>query len=176
MTRPDAARPMCELCQVLLRGPSPLTPGERELIASLVSARNECVFCSTCHSATAAELYGGNAAFVASVTRSYQDAPVSEKLKALLAIAEKVAKDARTVSEEDIASARVAGATDVEIHDTVLIAAMFCMFNRYVDGLRAFTPSDPAVYSEIARRLAREGYSTVPGVHVPVPQADRPDK
>lgn len=175
VTHPETARPMCELSHILLRGPSPLTPGERELIASFVSAKNECVFCSTCHAATAVELLDGDKALVEAVTHHYEDAPVSPKLKALLAIAEKVAKDARTVSEGDIAAARNEGAGDSDIHDTVLIAAMFCMFNRYVDGLRAFTPSDPAAYKEIAKRLAKEGYLTVPGVHVRDPRA-APDR
>jgi len=165
MSHPTTARPLCDFCQVLLRGPSPLTPGERELIASFVSARNECVFCATCHSATAAQMLEGGAALVASVTGDYLEAPVSPKMKALLAIAAKVAKDARTVSADDIQAARKVGAGDDDIHDTVLVAAAFCMFNRYVDGLGALTPEDPAVYEQIGARLAREGYVTIPGIH-----------
>lgn len=167
VTHLATAKPMCELSEVLLRGPSTLTTAERELIASFVSARNECVFCATCHSATAAELLGGDEKLVAHVTSDFETADISPKLKALLRIAGKVAKDARTVSEADVAAARKLGAGDQEIHDTVLIAAMFCMFNRYVDGLRAWTPTEKAPYVEIAKRLAREGYTTVPGIHVP---------
>jgi uncharacterized peroxidase-related enzyme len=167
LTRLETARPMCEMCEVLLAGPSTLSRGERELIASYVSATNGCVFCATCHSAVASELLDGNEELVVQVTTDFTKAAISPKLKALLNIAGKVAKDARTVSEEDIAAARTKGADDREIHDTVLIAAMFCMFNRYVDGLRAWTPTEAGPYREIAKRLAREGYATIPGLHVP---------
>ena len=90
-------------------------------------------------------------------------------MKALLAIADKVRKDARTVSPRDVEAARREGATDSDIHDTVLIAAMFCMFNRYVDGLGAWTPKEEAPYEELGRRLAKHGYTTIPGIHVPDP-------
>jgi uncharacterized peroxidase-related enzyme len=171
VNHPATARPMCEMCEVLLRGPSPLSPGERELIASFVSARNECVFCATCHSATAAYLLDGDRELVSSVTRHYEDANISAKMKRLLAIADKVRKDGRSVTPRDIEAARKEGATDADIHDTVLIAAMFCMFNRYVDGLGAFTPKEQAPYDEIGGRLAREGYLSVPGLHTKDPAA-----
>jgi hypothetical protein len=53
---------------------------------------------------------------------------------------------------------RAEGATDLEIHDTVLIAAAFCMFNRYVDGLGTSAPDDPAQYAASAQHLVRHGY------------------
>ena len=166
VTHPDTAKPMCELSHVALRGPSPLTPGERELIASFVSAGNKCVFCATCHSATAEKMVEGGRALVDAVISDYEGADISRKMKALLNIADKVRADARTVSERDVEAARKQGATDADIHDTVLIAALFCMFNKYVDGLAAWTPPDPKIYDEIGARLAREGYLTVPGLHV----------
>jgi Carboxymuconolactone decarboxylase family len=83
---------------------------------------------------------------------------VSAKLKALLAIAAAVARSGRAVTAGHVAQAREAGATDVEIHDTVLIAATFCMFNRYVDGLATAAPDDPAVYAAGAQRLITQGY------------------
>jgi alkylhydroperoxidase family enzyme len=91
--------------------------------------------------------------------RDPENAPISEKLKALLALARRVQQGGRSVGSDDIARARRAGATDIEIHDTVLIAAAFCMFNRYVDGLDAPTPKDPASYRGRAQMVADHGYS-----------------
>lgn len=79
-------------------------------------------------------------------------------MKALLRIAAKVQKDARTNSSEDVAAARSADATDLEIHDTVLIAAAFCMFNRYVDGLKTWAPDDAEMYRKNAEMICTLGY------------------
>jgi hypothetical protein len=79
-------------------------------------------------------------------------------MKALLAIAGKVQKGGKHVTTKDVERAREQGATDKEIHDTVLIAAAFCMFNRYVDGLATWAPTDPAMYRENGKRLAEKGY------------------
>ncbi len=84
------------------------------------------------------------------------------KLKALLAIASAVRDSGRAVTAEQVAEARAAGATDPEIHDTVLIAAAFCMFNRYVDGLATTAPDDPAPYAAGAQRLIMHGYLAPP--------------
>lgn len=92
------------------------------------------------------------------VLADYHSAPISDKLKALLNIAGKVQSDARTVGEADVALARSFGASDRDIHDTVLIAAAFCMFNRYVDGLGTLTPSDPAEYRQMGERMGSLGY------------------
>jgi hypothetical protein len=62
------------------------------------------------------------------------------------------------VTADDVGRARKLGATDREIHDTVLIAAAFCMFNRYVDGLGTWQPIDPQAYREMGQRMARVGY------------------
>ena len=144
--RPETARPMRELAETLLRGPSTLTSGEREMIATFVSHRNECDFCQRSHRAAAAHHLDGNYELVDAVKRDTEGAPVSSKLKALLAIAGKVQQDGKLVTAADVDRARGAGATDIEIHDAVLIAAAFSMFNRYVDGLATFTPTDPAAY------------------------------
>jgi len=156
--RPETAAPMRALAEVLLRGPSTLTSGEREMIAMFVSSRNDCEFCHASHRAAAAHHLGGDYELVDAVRRDPRTAAVSPKLKALLAIAGKVQQGGRQVTGEDIESARAEGATDLEIHDTVLIAAAFCMFNRYVDGLAASTPGDPHVYDLMGQRMAREGY------------------
>ena len=156
--RPETAGPMRELAETLLRGPSTLTSGEREMIATFVSHRNACDFCELSHRAAAAHHLDGNYELVDAVKRDAEGAPVSSKLKALLAIAGKVQQDGKLVTTADVDRARGAGATDLEIHDAVLIAAAFSMFNRYVDGLATFTPTDPAAYDVMGRRMATEGY------------------
>jgi uncharacterized peroxidase-related enzyme len=150
---------MRELAEVLLRGPNTLTSGERETIAAFVSSLNECRFCHASHRAAAAHHLDGRYDIVDAVTRDYTAAPVSAKLRALLAIAAKVQRDGREVTSDDVAAARAQGATDMEIHDTVLIAAAFSMYNRYVDGLATWTPTDPELYDKMGERLAREGYA-----------------
>jgi uncharacterized peroxidase-related enzyme len=156
--RPETAKPLLALAEELLRGPNSLTSGEREMIATFVSARNDCYFCQTSHRAAAAHHLGGNYELVDAVRADYQNAPVSPKLKALLTIAGKVQVSGRNVTTEEVAAARSEGATDREIHDTVLIAAAFCMYNRYVDGLATFTPVDPGQYDAMGARMATQGY------------------
>jgi uncharacterized peroxidase-related enzyme len=162
MFRPETAAPLNELAEVLLRGESTLTRGERELIAAYVSNRNECQFCQMSHSTFAAMQLDGGMDVVDAVKADPSAAPVSDKLRALLAIAGKVQLGGRHVTEDDVAAARAEGATDVEIHDTVLIAAAFCMYNRYVDGLATWAPDDPADYEEMGRRTVEEGYRPLP--------------
>jgi uncharacterized peroxidase-related enzyme len=156
--RPETARPLSELTEVLLREPSTLARGERELIAAYVSALNDCRYCSSSHSACAAAQLPGGMTLVEQVRTDPASSPVSAKLKALLTIASAVAHSGRAVTTKHVADARAAGATDVEIHDTVLIAAAFCMFNRYVDGLATIAPEDPALYAAGAQRLIKQGY------------------
>jgi uncharacterized peroxidase-related enzyme len=156
--RPETALPMSELVDVLLQGPSSLTPGERELIATYVSAQNDCYYCQTIHGAVAAAHLDGNEDLVQKVKLDFSDADISKKLKALLVIAGKVQKGGKQVTDQDIAAARQEGASDFEIHDTVLIAAAFCMFNRYVDGLATWAPSDAEWYRDRGRMVAQHGY------------------
>ncbi|HET8646786.1 MAG TPA: peroxidase-related enzyme, partial [Vicinamibacteria bacterium] len=158
---PHTARPMSELADVLLRGANTLTPAERETIAAHVSTRNDCVYCATSHAAIASHYLGDEQA-VALACANPEAAPLSEKMKALLAIAGRVAEGGKSVREEHVARARAAGATDREIHDTVLIAAAFCMFNRYVDGLATWTPTDLDSYRERAAGIAEHGYGGLP--------------
>lgn len=155
--RPDTAKPMRELAHVLLHEPNSLTPGERELIATYVSSRNDCYFCETSHGAAAACHLGGDDV-VRRVKADFESASVSPKLKALLAIAGKVQRDGKLVTAEDVERARREGASDVEIHDTVLIAAAFCMYNRYVDGLDTWQPHDAGMYAQMGQHLAEHGY------------------
>ena len=158
--RPETAGPMRELAHILLHtsGSESFSSRDRELIASFVSSRNTCYFCQTSHGAAAAHLNGGDASLVEAVCRDFITAPISDKLKALLAIAEQVQIDGKRVTKELVGEARKHGATEVEIHDTVLIAAAFCMYNRYVDGLATWQPRDAEMYSQMGKRMAEEGY------------------
>lgn len=159
--RKDSAKPIRELTQFLLRGPSTLTEGERELIATVVSNGNECQFCTTAHSAAADLLLGDNTT-TAKVKENISEAPVNEKMKALLTIATMVRESGKSVTTEAIAKAKAEGATDIEIHDTVLIAALFCLYNRYVDGLATALPASPAYFDVLAERLVNHGYTRLP--------------
>jgi uncharacterized peroxidase-related enzyme len=160
--RPETGRPLSELAEVLLRGPGTLTRGERELIAAYVSALNDCRYCTGSHSACAAAQLPGGMPVVEQVRADPASAPVSAKLKALLRIAAAVQRSGLDVTADDVARARAEGATDLEIHDTVLIAAVFCMLNRYVDGLATIAPDDPARYAAGAQRLITQGYLPPP--------------
>src|ERR1700679_3062950 len=156
--RPETAKPMRELAHVLLHEANSLTPGERELIAAYVSSRNDCYFCQASHAA-AASCHLGDAEVVERVKTDFLTAPVSEKLKALLKIAGKVQQDGKLVTAADVEEARKLGATDIEIHDTVLIAAAFSMFNRYVDGLATWQPENPLEYRPMGKLMAHSGYT-----------------
>ena len=156
--RPETAKPLRELAEVLLRGPNTLTSGEREMIATFVSSRNDCHFCQASHRAAAAHHLEGKYGLVDAVRDNYQAAPVSPKLKTLLNIAGKVQQGGKIVTTADVDRARSEGATDHEIHDAVLIAAAFSMFNRYVDGLATLTPNDPDAYDQMGQRMAKQGY------------------
>ena len=156
--RPETAQPLLQLAEVLLRGPNSLTSAERELIAAFVSDRNDCRFCHASHRAAAAHHLGGDYSTGDAVREDFERAPISAKLKALLTVASHVQQGGKQVTGADIDRARAAGATDTEIHDTVLIAAAFCMFNRYVDGLATWTPTDHETYDQMGRRMALQGY------------------
>lgn len=165
--RPETARPLNELVEVLLTSNEGLSAGERELIATYVSSRNDCYYCQTIHGAIAAAHLDGNEALVKSVKVDFEHADISEKLKALLAVAGQVQIGGKHVTEAHIERARVLGATDLEIHDTVLIAAAFCMYNRYVDGLGTVQPRDEELYRQRGINVARDGYIAVSRTYIP---------
>ncbi len=156
--RPETAKPLNELANALLHAPNSLTQGERELIATYVSSLNDCYFCQTVHGSVAAACLDDDHDLVDRVKADFQSADISGKLKSLLAVAAKVQRGGKHVAATDIEAARQQGATDIEIHDTVLIAAAFCMYNRYVDGLDTWQPKDESLYRERGKKTAREGY------------------
>jgi len=159
--RQDTALPIRQLTQILLRGASTLTEGERELIATVVSYGNECAFCSAAHTA-AANILLGDTVISEQVKLHPDSAPVSDKMKALLTIARAVQKSGKLVTPAMVESAKRQGATDMELHDTVLIAALFSLYNRYVDGLASVTPAEPAFYERLGHILKEKGYMPSP--------------
>jgi len=159
--RKDTGQPIRDLTQILLRGPSTLTEAERELLATVVSHGNECKFCTTAHAA-AVNLMLGEGETSRKVKEDIQTAPVSDKMKALLTIAAHTGKSGRLVTADDMEKAKSAGATDLEIHDTVLIAALFSLYNRYVDGMATAMPDNEGYFDILADRIVNHGYSRLP--------------
>lgn len=157
--RPETARPLNELAERLLRDVDNSLPrGERELIGAYVSSLNDCFFCQNVHGGLAQHYLQCDMPYIDAIKRDPLSTPISDKMKALLSIAACVQKSGKAVSAETIAKARAEGATDREIHDTVLIAAAFCMYNRYVDGLATWAPEDRQFYIDRAPIRAAEGY------------------
>lgn len=156
--RKETAAPLCELTQVLLRGESTLSKAERELIAAYVSSLNDCVFCSSAHTAATCALPGGGETDIQPMVKDIDALKISPKLKSLLQLAAKVQQGGIHVQLSDVEWAKQNGATDLEIHDTVLIAALFCLYNRYVDGLATRRPVDSEFYSALGQRLSNRGY------------------
>jgi len=159
--RKDTGQPIRDLTQILMRGPSTLSEGERELIATIVSHGNQCRFCTTAHTA-AADLLLGDKITTQIMKDDIESTPVSEKMKALLTIAAAVGKNGKLVTPEMATRAKTEGATDAEIHDTVLIAALFSLYNRYVDGMATAMPDNEAYFDTLADRLVNHGYSRLP--------------
>ncbi|WP_406389902.1 carboxymuconolactone decarboxylase family protein [Streptomyces sp. NBC_00887] len=156
---PESAAALNAVADTLLRGSSPLSRGERELIASYVSELNRTRFCSDTHGAAAAAQLDGGADLVKAVQLDVDSAPLSPLLRALLRVAAEVQVQAAPVADQTIAAARAEGATDDHIHDTVLIAAAFCMYNRYVSCLATALPTEPGYYEEAGRRITTHGYA-----------------
>jgi uncharacterized peroxidase-related enzyme len=161
--RPETAAPLRELAHILLfesGRTTSLSSRDRELIAAYVSSLNNCHFCQQSHGAAAAHHPGGSDELVNAVCANPRTADISPKLRTLLAIAARVQADAKTVTPFLVEAARAEGATDLEIHDTVLIAAAFCMYNRYVDGLATWQPRETPMYAQMGEHLAGKGYRT----------------
>ena len=156
--RPETTKPLSEFTEILMRGENSLTIGERELIGTYVSSLNDCFFCENAHGALAQHFLQCDLDLIDGIKKDFLSMPISDKLKALLAIAGSVQKGGKNVTTPQIEKAKTLGATDMEIHDTVLIAAAFCMFNRYVDGLDTWTPREKEFYSNRVAQRAKEGY------------------
>jgi uncharacterized peroxidase-related enzyme len=160
---PEAADALNNLANVILRRDGTLSKGEREMIATFVSSKNDCFFCQNVHGAVASHYLGDeNGSLICDIKEDYLASSISDRMKALLSIALSVKQGGKHVRSEEVENARFAGATDQDIHDTVLISAAFCMFNRYVDGLGTWAPDDKQIYKDRAPRIAESGYSGPP--------------
>jgi len=157
--RPELRKSLATFTDQLMRGDNTLSRGERELIGAYVSNLNECFFCEQSHGSLAQHYFQCEITFIEDIKRDVMSAPISEKLKALLTIAGSVAKSGKSVTADQVEAAKKSGATDLEINDTVLIASLFCMFNRYVDGLDTWAPQDKESYIKHAPMRAEQGYS-----------------
>ena len=155
----ETAKPLCELAEVLLADEdNSLSKGEREIIAASVSYWNDCHFCHSSHGGAAAAHFNEGVEFLDEIKAGFSNIVISDKLRALLDIAHQVQLGGKKVTEAHVQAARNLGATDKEIHDTVLIAAAFCMYNRYVDGLGTWAPRENGPYMEMGRKLAEQEY------------------
>jgi len=157
--RPETAQPLNDLAEVLLRSDNSLSRGERELIAAFVSSLNDCFYCQHAHGGIAQYYLECDTEFIESVKKDFISSGVSNKMKVLLWIAASVQKGGKYVTQEQVDTAKSLGITDNEIHDTVLIAAAFSMFNRYVDGLGTWAPEDKSFYINRGKQRAEEGYA-----------------
>jgi len=159
--RPETAAPLNALAEILLRdNNNSLSRGERELIGTYVSYLNDCFFCQNVHGALAGHYLDCNIEQIDAIKNDPSLAPLSAKIKSLLSIAASVQKGGKNVTADQIEAAKDNRATDREIHDTVLIAASFCMFNRYVDGLGTWAPPDRDFYVNRAPQRALDGYES----------------
>jgi len=157
--RPETAKYINQLAEILLRSDdNSLTRGERELIGTYVSYLNDCFFCQNAHGALVQHYLQCDVKFIDDIKAHYDTMPLSDKLKSLLSIAESVTKGGTFVTPLQIEKAKKCGASDKEIHDTVLIAAFFCLCNRYVDGLGTTANLDRQYYINRGKMRAEEGY------------------
>ncbi len=163
--RPETAKPLNELAEVLLRSDNSLTRGERELIGTYVSYLNDCFYCQNAHGGLTQHYFQCDLSTMDAMKADPERSDLSGKMKALLAVAASVQKGGKHVTPEQIERAKGEGATDIEIHDTVLIAAAFCMFNRYVDGLGTWAPQDRMFYVNRGKSRAEEGYANYNPYH-----------
>ncbi|MDR6845211.1 peroxidase-related enzyme [Flavobacterium granuli] len=157
--RPEIAQPLTTLMQILMRNNVGLSMGERELIAAFVSSLNDCYICGSIHAEVAQCLLNADITLIQKVKDDYQKAPISNKMKTLLTLAKSVQEGGKNVTEEQVAIAKNSGSTDMEIHDTVLIASLFCMFNRYVDGLGLESNDTMETFRERGIKIAQQGYN-----------------
>src|SRR5690606_25596045 len=157
--RPETSRPLNELAEILLCSENSLSRADREIIATHVSYLNDCFFCQNAHGGIAQHYLQCDLQVMDTIKSNPHETNISEKLKALLVIAASVQKGGKHVTIDQIEKAKQSGASDLEIHDTVLIAAAFCMFNRYVDGLGTWAPTDRMVYVNRGSARAEEGYA-----------------
>ena len=150
-----------------------ISRGEREMLATAVSAANDCFYCMDSHGAFAAAVLerSGSSEMVPLIDqiKTGSSEGLGDKMNALLEIARTVRRESLDLTETEVAKAKAAGATDADVQLAVLIASAFSMYNRLVDGFRARTPPTPEAYLTRAAQIAEHGYSAPPPV-LPAPE------
>ena len=155
--KPDVTQHLRDFTHAVMRGPSPLTPAFRELIAAFVSTRNRCKFCSGSHIAVAAKLYEDES-LVDAVVKDHQTAPISDAEKLLLSYLEKLTLSPASTAAEDVEALRAAGWSDEAVYDAVCVCAMFNFYNRWIEG-SGVQDMPQRGYQMSAERLATAGYA-----------------
>jgi uncharacterized peroxidase-related enzyme len=156
--RPQIASPLKTLMAVMMRSKEGLSKGERELIATYVSNLNDCYNCHQIHGEVAQCFFEELPDLVESIKTDIHNADLTQRQKAILGIAANVQKNGKLVTDQQISGAKNLGISDLEIHDTVLISAMFCFFNRYIDGLGIVSQDTTETFKERAKMIAEFGY------------------
>ena len=153
---PEASRPLLDYHEAVLRSPSPLTAGERELIAAYVSGLNDCTYCHGVHTQTAAR-FGIPENLVGALLADVETAPVEPRMRALLAYVGKLTRTPSRVTAADAEDVRAAGWSDDALFHAVSTAALFNLMNRLVDGLGITAEAE--YFTGAADRLAGQGYA-----------------
>lgn len=152
---PDTSKPLIEFHEVLLRGPSPFSEAERELIAAYVSGLNRCRYCHGVHTATSERLGVAEGA-LRQLLEAFEAAPVSEKMRPVLTYARKLTEAPDSVTQADADAVRAAGWDETALYHTVAVTALFNFMNRLVEGLGI--ELNPDYVEPASKRLAERGY------------------
>lgn len=153
---PATAKPIVDYHEILMRGPSPLTVGQRELIAAYVSGLNECGYCHGVHTATA-EAFGVQPGLLTALLTDLDTAPVADDIRAVLAYVGKLTTSPGRLSDADAERVFAAGWDERALHDAVLVCALFNFMNRMVNGLGITADQD--YYTLSGNRLHDVGYA-----------------
>ncbi len=154
--RPATFEPFTETCEQIMRGPSPLTPAERELIGAFVSRLNSCPYCHDVHN-EAVKAYGIDAALTGQLQDDLESAPVDDRLKPLLALARKMTEGAYRVTDADFEAARAADWDEDAIQDAVFVTCLFNFMNRLVSTLGI--EADEDYLAAAGERIRDQGYA-----------------
>lgn len=152
---PETNEPLIAFHEVLLRGPSPFTEGERELVAAYVSGLNGCRYCHGVHTATAERL-GIEPGAIASLLNGDDTAAIPDRMRPVLNVAKKLTQSANGVTQRDVDAVFAAGWNETAFYHLVAVAALFNYMNRLVEGLGI--ELNPGYAQAAARRLADRGY------------------
>jgi uncharacterized peroxidase-related enzyme len=153
---PAGVQPLLELHEALLRGPSPLSVAERELLAAYVSGLNDCSYCHGVHTATA-EAFGLEPGVLEAALADLDRAPVPERMKPVLRYAGTLTRTPARITPADADAVYAAGWTEQALHDAIMVCALFNFMNRMVDGHGI--DADPSYYPVSGQRLKDRGYA-----------------